>query len=213
MNVTTRPELQRTRNGAIAAALWLAGFVILRRANTFLPLTVGAVSLAAVFLARDPALRATLTPSPRAILFGGAIGVAMIAATYPIYTAAATAWPALTQQTAALYALLGPDRYSPAIAAALLSVTAASEEVIFRGRLLPAGGASWLRCLIPTLVYALAHATSGSWLLIAVAFVCGFFWAAVRVLTGSLLAPVVVHVAWDLCILLLCPLSRGPSSV
>jgi membrane protease YdiL (CAAX protease family) len=171
------------------------------------PLTVGAVSLAAVFLARDPELRAALRPNARSVGAGVLLGAAMIGVTYLCYPLLARAWPGFADDTRAIYALLRPERYGRAALAGLLALTAASEEVIFRGRLLPKTGAPWYRCLISSLVYAVGHLTSGSWLLVAVAFGCGCFWAAVRLQTRSLVAGIVVHVAWDLCVLVFFPLS------
>jgi membrane protease YdiL (CAAX protease family) len=190
----------------LAIVVWGTGFVLLRRFGTFLPLTCGAVSLAAVFLARDPALRAALRPSARTLGLAALFTVAMIAATYVLYPLALRLWPSLADQTQALYALLRPDRYAAPLMAGLLGLTAASEEVIFRGRLLPETGALWRRCLISSAIYVAAHFAGGSWLLIALAFSCGFFWAFVRVFTGSLLAAILVHAIWDLCTMVLHPL-------
>jgi membrane protease YdiL (CAAX protease family) len=130
----------------------------------------------------------------------------MIAGTYVLYPVALRCWPDLALETQGLYALLRPDRYVASLMASLLGLTAASEEIIFRGRLLPETGPIWRRCLIASAIYAVAHFAGGSWLLIALAFGCGFFWALVRVFTGSLLAAILVHGLWDLCVMVLHPL-------
>jgi membrane protease YdiL (CAAX protease family) len=55
--------------------------------------------------------------------------------------------------------------------------------------------------------YALAHAPIGSPLLVALALVCGLFWSALRAWTGSLVAPLVSHLLWDLLVFSLRPLA------
>jgi membrane protease YdiL (CAAX protease family) len=51
--------------------------------------------------------------------------------------------------------------------------------------------------------------TAGSFLLVACAFACGAVWGTLRVATGSLAAPIVAHVVWDLGVLLVWPVAHG----
>ena len=205
---TSRPSLTTLLEIAVAMAVWLAGFVILRATGSFLPLTVGAVSLAALFLARDRTLRGSLRLSLPTAGVALLLTAAMIGATYGGFALVGHVWAALDPQTIALYGLLRPDRYPPALMALLLASTAASEEVIFRGKLLAKLGSGPQGVVLSACLYALAHLTGGSALLMALAFACGVFWGAVRRLTGSLMAAIVVHVLWDLCIMLLHPLLK-----
>ncbi len=204
----SRPSWTTPLEIAVALAIWLTGFVILRATGSFLPLTVGAVSLAALFLARDRALRASLRLSLPTAGLALLLTAGMIGATYGGFALVGQVWAALDPQTVALYGLLRPDRYAPALMAVLLASTAASEEVIFRGKLLSKLGAGPKGVILSAGLYALAHLTGGSALLMALAFACGLFWGAIRRLTGSLMAAIVVHVLWDLCIMLLHPLVK-----
>jgi membrane protease YdiL (CAAX protease family) len=55
--------------------------------------------------------------------------------------------------------------------------------------------------------YALAAATLGSLLLIGCAFACGVAWGTMRLATRSLSAPIAMHIAWDLGVLIAWPLA------
>ena len=50
----------------------------------------------------------------------------------------------------------------------------------------------------------------GSLLLVVCAFVCAIVWGIMRLASGSLVAPIVAHVLWDLGVLVVWPLATGP---
>jgi len=90
----------------------------------------------------------------------------------------------------------------------LLPLAVISEEVVWRGlvqdrlerRLGPLPGA-----LITAVIYGTAHLPAGGWLA-ALALTCGLYWGLLRAYTGSLLVPLIAHLAWDFSVMVLFPL-------
>jgi membrane protease YdiL (CAAX protease family) len=52
------------------------------------------------------------------------------------------------------------------------------------------------------LLYALAHLSLGSPLLVGLALACGLFWSGLRSWSGSLVPPLLAHLVWDAVIIL-----------
>jgi membrane protease YdiL (CAAX protease family) len=193
--------MSRGTQVALAAFAWLAGFVFLRRFGTVLPLFAMAVALAAFLAGREGDTRARLRPGVKAIGVGLAAGAVQIAATYLLYPLCVRAWPPLAGEVRGLQGLLFHGQPRLAVAALVVSMSTA-EEILFRGRLLTSR-----RAVLPAAIfYAAVHATSGSAVLVALAFACGLFWGALRQATGSLWTSIVCHVAWDVAIMVVAPL-------
>lgn len=187
---------------ALAALAWLTGFVALRRLGTVVPLLAMAVALSATLVAREPSTRDLLRLRPRAIILGLLAGAAQIAATYLLYPLCVRAWPPLTAEVRGLQALLfhGLPRLAVGTLVAAISIC---EEILFRGRLV---GSSRTRVLLSAIFYAAVHATSGSAVLVALAFACGLYWGTLRAAGCSLWASIPCHVGWDLAIMVVAPL-------
>ncbi len=193
---------------AIACVLlWLLAALSTHVVGIWWGFGVAAVVLGSVALARDPHAPRSLSPTAGQLLLGTAAGGAMIAATYVLYPPFTRLMPYLAHDTAALYAAFRAA--PPVIATLLLLPVIVGEELVWRGvvqralsqRLgLVSGG-----CLA-ALVYALAHTPLGSPVLALAALLCGLAWAGLRAATGSLVAPLVAHVLWDLFVLLFLPL-------
>ena len=60
--------------------------------------------------------------------------------------------------------------------------------------------------LLSTACYAIPHLCSGSWLLLGVVLICGVIWSSLRVMTGSLVVPLLTHLVWDLGVFVMFPL-------
>jgi len=194
---------------ALSIAIWLAGFAVLRRHDTWSILAVAGPALAALALLSDPAARRLLRPSPSRIAAGLLAGAVMVLATRAAFALLVSVTPGARTATLQLFELLSVWDVSPATRAALIAVIASCEEVVFRGAI--AGPASpkidLLRVLALAAGYALATLTLGSPLLVACAFACGVAWGMLRVATGSLLVPILAHVTWDLALLVVWPLA------
>jgi hypothetical protein len=202
----------------LAVAVWLAGFAVLRERATWLPFVVAGVALATLAIAADADNRRLLRPSAAQLLVGVLAGGLMIALTHAAFAAAAEVLPALRDATERLLALARSAPVSASERAALIAVIAACEEVIFRGAHLQALPADARRLLHPlarvdlarivgySAVYAASMITLGSALLVACAFACAIAWAALRVATRGLAAPIAAHVTWDLGVLIVWPL-------
>jgi membrane protease YdiL (CAAX protease family) len=198
---------RRPRLLAAAGALaWLLAFGWAGRGGTWLPLAGLAVPLSLWLLLRDGETRALLAPSWRTLGLGLAAGVAQVAATYLLYAPAARLLPGLAAGTRDLYALLAAGGLPRTLLAPLVLGVILAEEVVWRGALLSGDGRRWPRLLGFGALYAVVHAPSGSWLLVAVALACGLYWGALRLGTGSLFAAVVAHALWDAVVLFARPL-------
>ncbi len=196
------------RLALLTVAAWSLGATVAARVGVWLGVGSVAVALGALVLARDPAVRARLRPRTRDVALGAAAAAVMIAATYVLAPLVAGS-RAFADELAALYAAFRAAGTAPAVVA--LAPVVLGEELAWRGavqeateRRLGRTGAA----LVTALLYALAHAPIGSPLLVVTALGCGLVWGALRALTASLVAPVVCHLLWDACVLLLFPLAR-----
>jgi membrane protease YdiL (CAAX protease family) len=190
---------------AMATALASASF-----ANTWLATGLaGAVAIALACFVDAPVLRKRLEPGLAPVALGLVTGLAMVAATFLL-------WPPLERAVPALGAAL-EHAYRPlhdwpgarsAIPVIALVVTA--EELVWRGVLIEhletrSNGAR--RIALAAAIYASAQLATGSILLVCVALACGAAWTALRLLTGSLLAPLLAHLVWGLAIFVVRPLA------
>ncbi len=197
----------------LASIAWVAGWVWLGHSGSWLPLAGMGVALAVFILAHADA-RALLRPTRTSVLTGVGCAAAMILATYALYSIAASFFPGLAPEMARLYGVLGVGKEDTPGPILLILAVCASEEIIFRGRVFgPAGGgrlywphrSDWTRILIVTTVYAAVHLPSRSVTLVSVAFACGIAWSIVRVVTRSVVAPILIHALWDLCVMIFFP--------
>lgn len=207
------PAAAQRRETALAAAcvlVWIAAAASAGAMGIWLAMGSAATALGGAVLLLDRASRSALRPGPSRILIGAAAGGLMAGATYLSYPWLARLDPFVAQDTALLYAAF---RAPPgAIASAALAPVVLGEELVWRGvvqaaivrRVGTAGGVA-----LAAGAYALAHAPLGSPLLVLVAAACGLCWGALRAATGSLVAPLVAHVLWDLLVLLWLPLDLG----
>jgi uncharacterized protein len=190
----------------IAGAIWLIGFVVLRAVGTTAVLQGGAVALSAWLLFTDAETRRLLAVRVIPLFAGILAGVAMIAATYVVYPLLVHRWPPLAAEVAKLEGLLFDHRNRLAVLAIVLP-TSACEEILFRGRSLERVGQSPAPSVaLSALLYSAVHVSSGSAVLVAVAFACGLVWGFLRVGMGSLWCSIACHVSWDIAITVVHPL-------
>jgi membrane protease YdiL (CAAX protease family) len=154
-------------------------------------------------------------------MLGVAGGAVMVLGTHAAYRVVVAFAPRVALATRELLVLLNVTGFSPPVRAALAVLIASCEEVLFRG-LLPMSttpgksgphlpSSRELAQIIGfAAVYALTTLALGSPLLVLCALVCGTLWGLVRVTTGSLVAPVLAHVVWDLGVLLVWPIVAAP---
>lgn len=203
----------------VSTVCWLVGFLWLARTADWKFFAVAGPALMLVALATDEAARKLLRPSKRSVIFGLLGGVLMLAATQAGFLIVSRIVPSVVVRTEELYELLNVAGFSAPSRATLVLLVATSEEVIFRGSVAGAVGeppgevVSWcsraqlVRILVLALVYGLTTVMLGNELLILCAFLCGIIWGAVRIATRSLVAPILVHLIWDLGVLIIWPLA------
>lgn len=211
------PTVSRRLDLPIAVLAWLAGFQLLRLTGSWLPLALMAIVAAARLLVGDVTTRRLLKLHAGAVLLGLLGAAVLITGTFVLYRPLTQLFPALRGETQNLYALLRSAGVGQLPLATLTVVLSISEEIIWRGRVLaspadatprswPTGG-QWLRIVGAAAIYGAAHIASGSITLMAVAFLCGCFWGALRLGTRSLWTSVIAHVSWDVFVMILSPLA------
>ena len=193
--------------------VWVAAAASTGRLGIWVALGGASVALgAAVLLFDRPAATALLRPSSRLVLVGAVAGGLMAAATYLLYPTLARILPFVPTDAARLYAAFRAP--PPIIASVALVPVVVGEELVWRGvvqtSLVRRFGA-WRGVTLAAVAYALVHAPLGSPVLVAVAFICGLAWAALRATTASLIPGLVAHLLWDLVVLLWLPLDRPPT--
>lgn len=185
-------------NVAIIVILWLGALGATRLMEPVVAVLVA--SIAAVVLTRDEwqRLRSTLRSDRRIV--GAAIGasVLMLAVTALSYPLLIESSPWMQSEAALLIERFIAGRSALVMILAVIPVIAA-EEWLWRGIVQERLGAS--RALLAASLYAAAHVTSGSLLLVGVAFVCGVFWSLLRKYTGSLWPGFISHLAWDFALI------------
>ena len=87
---------------------------------------------------------------------------------------------------------------------ALTLINGAAEEMFFRGALYNAVHRH-RPIVLTTLIYTVVTAASGIWMLALAGIVLGFAAAVARRLTGTVLAPMLMHLTWSVGMILLLP--------
>lgn len=202
--------------GALSASLlvtlMVAWCLLIRRfgeGNVYAVIGPYACAVCILSLATDPRhMLEVLRPRVAPIAIGFAVGVVMTVLTYPVFQIARSLFPSLDVAVQALYS----GARSTTLAKALGWVVAiiCAEELLFRGafvralcRFLPERPAYALSLLL----YVLAQLGTGSLIVALLALVCGTIWTLQRVLTGSLLSPLIAHLIWSPTVILLYPVT------
>ncbi len=161
-----------------------------------------------LWLLRSRALRRWLRPTWVACALGLGVGVLMTLATYPIYDLAARLVPGLDAYVKAHY---GSARTGSLwLELGWVSLIILAEELLFRGVLLEVLERHLSRPLAGALgvvLYTVAQLGSGSWVIGAMALVCGGVWTLQRYATNSLVAPLISHMIWTPSVILLHPVT------
>ncbi|MDQ3032464.1 MAG: CPBP family intramembrane metalloprotease [Myxococcota bacterium] len=168
-----------------------------------------AIGIAATAIAARGAVRAHFSISGAWVAAAIGIGIAMAIATHVLYPIGVSLVPGLEEEVASLYRDLrappGPRAALPVLAAVVLA-----EELVFRG-LLVALVERWgikpsAIIVVATALYVVPQIAGGSLVLIALAASCGALWTWQRVVSGSMLVPLITHALWDVLVFVLVPL-------
>lgn len=148
-------------------------------------------------------MRELMRLTPRIAMLSIVAALVMVGTTYLIYPLLVRMFPFVRTAAVGIYASFLTGRLALTIAGVVPVIV--SEELLWRGRF--QDGAGRWRLIVTPIVYAAAHLPLGSWLLVAVAFVCGVYWSALREMSGSLVPPLCAHLVWDLALVVF-PLVR-----
>ncbi|PSB02193.1 CPBP family intramembrane metalloprotease [Merismopedia glauca CCAP 1448/3] len=148
------------------------------------------LAIAQIWLYFNPQALLPVIWSPVLVLWGLAIGLGITLLSSLVYQI----WPAY-QQSADLYLelVLKPLIWSDLIWLGLLP--GMSEELLFRGLLLPTLGLNWAGILISSFLFGILHLYgSQQWPYVVWATIVGGLLALSVVWTGNLLVPIVAHI-------------------
>jgi membrane protease YdiL (CAAX protease family) len=193
----------------VALAVWSLGALSTHWIGVWAGIGGAAVSLGLWGLLFDDRLTADIRrPNLKLIAIGLIAGAVMLVGTYLGYRTIMWGIPQLHGATGELYRFFAAlPRHLVPLAVPVIIL---SEEVVWRGRVqalflerMPPVPAA----VVTAALYALAHAAIGSPLLVGVAFVCGLFWGTLRGATGSIIPGLIAHVIWDVCVMVMFPLT------
>ncbi len=147
-------------------------------------------------------------PTRLAVVSGLLVGAGMTLATYPVYALMQSLVPELATHVAVLYASAHETTLAEALPWTIAIIVA--EEVLWRGALLyvlaqrvrPATA-----MIVSVASYAAAQFGTGSWIVMALALVCGTLWTVQRHLTRSVLSPLIAHLIWTPTVILFYPVT------
>ncbi|HKO02941.1 MAG TPA: CPBP family intramembrane glutamic endopeptidase, partial [Thermoanaerobaculia bacterium] len=149
-----------------------------------------------------PLLRSLSRTSSRNVALGIAATAVMLAVTYGIVPIFIRAFPDFFAQTLAMSSMMRGGR-TPLRALVYVLPIVVAEEVIWRGAFEEwIGARRYATALTCGIVYAIAHASRGSVLLVLVAFICGVYWSLLREGSRSLAPSLIAHLIWDAAIVL-----------
>lgn len=193
----------------LASLAWLTAFVAGKvTGHLYLFLGSTAALCIALFLWRDPALRARCKGGVVDVVAGLVVGGVTLLATYGLYPLFTGLVPSLRDEVTTLYVLAA---VTPATLAGTV-VVATAEEVVWRGALQGALKERFgvLSVVLAAVPYTLAQLGAGSLWLGAAAFGLGCVWGLLAWWRHSLVAPVVAHLCWTPVVLGLRPLVDLP---
>lgn len=134
--------------------------------------------------------------------FGLLLGVAAAAVCYgPVWLL--TRWEPVATEASRLYEWRGDHSFAFLLATVCIAVFA--EELFWRAavtRLLARSYPQWVAVVAASVVFALWHASSGSWLLVCAGLAMGLVWNLLFVLTRNLSAALACHLVWDVLVFL-----------
>ncbi len=204
--------MSRRLDVPLALGAWLIGFAWVAHTRSWMPLAVLQVSVATRLVVGDPATRALFKPRSMAFALGISAALLTVVATYSLFGPISEAVPAFGAAIRRLYAVLRSEGYAPLPLTIVILTIVAAEEIVWRGRMLGGDETSsrpvpWqvAQALLYAAVYGFSHSSSGSILLVFIAFGFGAIWALLRLASGSLWAPLVAHALWDMAVLILWP--------
>jgi membrane protease YdiL (CAAX protease family) len=183
----------------VIPVLWALLMFATRFADPLAVIFAGAVTMAAVVAWRDRmAMRPLLRVTPRIALLAFVATAVMLAATYLLFPLVVALIPRIGTETQLIYAYFVSQRMTLVVIAGVAPVVVA-EELLWRGAF--QGSLGRASVLLAAAIYAIAHAPAGSLLLVAVAFVCGVYWSALRAISGSLIPALCAHLVWDIVLI------------
>jgi membrane protease YdiL (CAAX protease family) len=146
----------------------------------------------------------------RNIGIGIAVGATMTVGTHVAYHLCVSVAPSLAGHVTGLYRATRTTGFG--IALAWTAVVVVAEELLWRGAFLGAASRVFTHRIAGVLslaTYTAVQFGTGSWVVVLAAFVCGVFWTAERLLTGSLVPSLVSHAIWTFTIIHFYPVTTS----
>ncbi|MGZ8833514.1 MAG: CPBP family intramembrane glutamic endopeptidase [Thermoanaerobaculia bacterium] len=185
----------------VIPVVWALTMTAARFADPLAVILIVSVTMAAIVAWRERTrMRELMRVTPRTAALAAAAAAVMVAVTYLAFPLLVRRIPSIGMESHAIFARFLAQRSVAMILLAVIPVIVA-EEVLWRGEFQQSLG-KW-GVLVTASTYAIAHAPLGSLLLVAVAFLCGLYWSALRAMSGSLIPSLCAHAAWDVALIVL----------
>jgi membrane protease YdiL (CAAX protease family) len=152
--------------------------------------------------------RVLLNASPTNLGIGFVVGIGMTVATYVAYRVGVALFPGLASHVEGLYAATRAAHVWAALTWTVLVVVA--EEILWRGPLVDVDvhGPILAILVVASLAsYAAVQLGTGSWVVALAALVCGGIWTAERLITRSMVAPLISHAIWTITVIHVYPVT------
>lgn len=195
---------RRTALVAVLGMIGWAGVVtVFPGRDVYVPLALYAAVLSAVVIALDPRRRSWFSVTPRALFVGVAGALVMIVGSYVAFALAARGFAFVGGDVRADYARTGIAHNWSVLPMLLIVIVA--EELVWRGAVFDRAR-PWSSGALSVALYTATQIGMGSWVVVALALVCGALWTLERAYTKSLVAPIVTHAIWNVTVLVAAPI-------
>src|SRR5687768_13086010 len=185
----------------VAAVAWALLFALGRRGFWPRAAAAGATIGAYGLVARRDDLGELFRPDPVEVVIGVAAAALLWALFWIGDRLVTRILPSMSAQVDDLYLVRGET--STTRMPFVLAVIGPAEEIFWRGLVQSRAGIA-----VALVAYALVHIWERKPILLLAALVGGAFWGALFAWTGSLVAPIVSHLLWDLAIIVWFPTRR-----
>lgn len=190
----------------LAVLGWAAALSQYGEPNMY-PLLGGYAALvSAVILGTDATTRSLLVFDRRSVGSGLAVAAVMVAGTHLSFALATALHPEIAADVQGDYAATDIAGNWSVVPMVMMIVIA--EELLWRGALMEhLGRTTTQKAALSVALYVAVQVVTGTWVIVALALVCGVLWTAQRLWARSLVSPLVTHLIWTPTVMVIWPVA------
>lgn len=192
----------------LAAILWFMTFV-LKPMNFWLEMSLSVSLLVFLALLLKPRLFHLGAPTKRHFVVGILSAMVLYLIFYFGNIVSGFLFPFKDQQISLIYGNKA-QASEILIGILLIFIIGPGEELFWRGfsqNFLAEKLGEWKGYIIAALLYGAVHATTGNFMIVMAALVCGFFWGFIYKQEKNLWPVIISHALWDITIFILLPVT------